>query len=116
MKSRITAITYILLLTVSLLMAGSLTQESSTEPYYPAEMTDPALRDEVFRILDSKCNTCHRRQNPFMVFKPGNMERRARKIYRMVFVEKRMPKGNEVKLTAREYESLENWLKTQQIL
>lgn len=71
------------------------------------------LRSKAFKILDSKCNICHRKQNPFMVFSLKNMEKRAGKIYTQVYVKKRMPKGKEIKLTQGEYSVLENWLNTQ---
>lgn len=76
---------------------------------------DDQLKKEALEILNAKCNGCHRDQNPLMVFKEKNMSRRARKIYRTVFVEKRMPKGNEIRLTRAEYNQLEKWLKTQKI-
>jgi uncharacterized membrane protein len=71
------------------------------------------LKEEAFRILDTKCNGCHRKQNPFMIFSEKNMSKRAKKIYRMVFIERRMPKGNEVQLTQSEYNVLNRWLKTE---
>lgn len=70
------------------------------------------LKEQAFSILDAKCNVCHRKQNPFMVFKLGNMDKRAERIYRAVFVQKRMPKGDDIRLTAEEYATLEQWLKT----
>lgn len=73
------------------------------------------LKRDVFEILEAKCNTCHQKQNPFMVFKLKNMERRADKIYKMVFKERKMPKGNDVQLTRREYSMLEKWLITQEL-
>lgn len=76
---------------------------------------DGKLKEVAFQILDTKCNACHRKQNPFMVFSEKNMVKRAPKIYKMVFVERRMPKGDEIKLTSEEYTTLEKWLFTQQI-
>ena len=85
---------------------------NSKESYIPIIKSNPALKLEVFEILNSKCNVCHRWQNPFMVFKLKNMENRAKKINRMVFIERRMPKGNKIKLTSEEYTRLKNWLST----
>ena len=72
------------------------------------------LNDEVKRqalaILETKCNVCHRKKNPFMIFKDQNMDKRAAKIYRMVFQEQKMPKGNEIKLTSGEYDTLKEWI------
>lgn len=66
----------------------------------------------AFKILENKCNVCHKKRNPFMIFKLKNMDKRAKKIYKQVFVKKRMPKGDEIKLTVEEYKVLEEWLKT----
>ena len=73
------------------------------------------LKKEALKILKAKCNVCHRKQNPFMLFNRRNMVRRAPKIYKMVFVDRRMPKGNQIRLTKEEYENLEKWLLTQNI-
>ena len=78
-------------------------------------ISNDQLKKAAFEILDTKCNICHRKQNPFMVFKEKNMTKRAKKIYQMVFIERRMPKGNETRLTNEEYHKLEKWLKTQEI-
>ena len=40
------------------------------------------------------------------------MDRHAKKIYKQVFVYRRMPKGDSVKLTDEEYQTLKNWLKS----
>ncbi len=69
-----------------------------------------SLKQEMFKILEAKCNSCHRKQNPFMVFSLKNMERRAAKIHEQVFVTKRMPKGNQVILNKHEYSLLTAWL------
>ncbi len=68
------------------------------------------VKKQALKILQLKCNVCHKKQNPFMVFKEKNMEKRAPKINQMVFVERRMPKGNEIKLSKDEYTQLKNWL------
>ncbi|MBL4709511.1 MAG: hypothetical protein JKY48_13835 [Flavobacteriales bacterium] len=70
------------------------------------------LKTEAFEVLNAKCNICHRKQNPFKIFSLKNMERHAPKIYKQVFIKKRMPKGNKIKLTKLEYEKLKNWLNT----
>ena len=73
------------------------------------------LKLDAFKILDAKCNVCHRKKNPFMVFSLKNMEKRSSKIHKQVFVKRRMPKGNDIQLTADEYGTLKNWLLTQNI-
>ncbi len=73
---------------------------------------DPEIKKEAFEILKSKCNVCHKRKNPFKIFSLKNMDRHAKKIYKQVFVYRRMPKGDSVKLTDEEYQTLKNWLKS----
>jgi len=71
------------------------------------------LKRAAFEILSTKCNVCHKKQNPFLVFSIKNMERRASRIYQQVFVKRRMPKGDNTQLTVEEYATLEQWLSTQ---
>ncbi|MEL6592899.1 MAG: hypothetical protein AAFP02_13295 [Bacteroidota bacterium] len=78
-------------------------------------VVDDRLKQEALAILQAKCNVCHRKQNPFMVFKENNISKRAKNIYRMVFIEQKMPKGNEIKLTNEESITLKKWLLTQNI-
>lgn len=73
------------------------------------------LKKEVFDILNTKCNTCHRKQNPFKVFSLKNMDKHAPKIHQQVFIKRRMPKGDKIKLTDQEYQSLQQWLQSQNI-
>ena len=70
------------------------------------------VKKEAFEILKNKCNVCHRKQNPFKIFSLKNMDKNASKIYQQVFVKRRMPKGDNIKLTNQEYQTLENWLNT----
>ena len=92
-----------------LLLAGMAVLPAFNLPSTP--VADP-LKEEVLSILDTKCNVCHRRQNPFMVFKQNNIEKRADRIYRAVFVQRRMPKGDDIQLSSEEYATLEQWLKS----
>ncbi|MEM1358592.1 MAG: hypothetical protein AAGF89_10345 [Bacteroidota bacterium] len=70
------------------------------------------LREAAYRVLATKCNSCHRKRNPFMVFKPKNMDRRATRIYRAVYLQKRMPKAGGAPLTQAESDTLRQWLET----
>jgi len=89
------------------------TAEQRIEEVINLELTDTIdLKKQVFHILDLKCNACHRKQNPFRVFSLKNMERHAARIYKQVFVLRRMPKGNGIILTEQEYQTLKRWLKT----
>ncbi|MBC9912991.1 hypothetical protein [Chitinophaga varians] len=67
-------------------------------------------KGKALLVLQTKCNICHVRNNPFRIFKERNMERNAKDIYKQVFVKGRMPLGNEVKLTEDERETLKKWL------
>lgn len=80
---------------------------NATQPYHND------LKKAAFKVLDVKCNVCHRKRNPFMVFSERNMERRAGKIYTKVFIEGSMPKPEGQALTADEKSTLKKWLLTQ---
>ena len=79
---------------------------------YKETINDDSIKTKALKILENKCNVCHKKRNPFMIFKLKNMDRRAKKIYKQVFVKKRMPKGDEIKLTVEEYNTLETWINT----
>ncbi len=115
MKKQILPILLLGCLTAAfLLLSGFNGQEKGTSYARMKNSSDP-LKKAAFEILDEKCNVCHRKKNPFMVFNSKNMSKRAPKIYQMVFVERKMPKGDDVRLTAEEYSKLEKWLFTQNI-
>ena len=84
--------------------------QTLNDPLLPGH--EASLQQKAFKILETKCNSCHRRQNPFMVFKEKNLTKRAAKIYVQVFVKKRMPKAEGEPLTSSEYELLRAWLAT----
>lgn len=69
----------------------------------------------AFNILKAKCNGCHVRQNSTKVFTTTNMNSLAQNIHEQVFIRKRMPRGNRVRLTEAEYNILRSWLMTQNI-
>ncbi len=73
------------------------------------------LQEEAFEILRTKCNVCHKKQNPFKIFSLKNMDKNAPKIYKQVFILRRMPKGDRSQITDKEYETLQNWLKSKNI-
>ena len=75
-------------------------------------INNDSTKTKALKILQNKCNVCHKKRNPFMIFKQKNMDRRAKRIYKQVFVKKRMPKGNEIILTKEEYNTLETWINT----
>lgn len=73
------------------------------------------LKQEALGILQRKCNVCHLKKNRRRVFHIYNMSDLAPRIYRQVFVKKRMPKGREIRLTEKEYDILKKWLKAEKI-
>ncbi len=84
-----------------------------TSPALQTPTEVPTLKTDAFNILNTKCNSCHKRQNPFMVFTLKNMEKRAPKIYKQVFVLQRMPKNNATQLSEQQYATLKEWINTQ---
>ena len=70
------------------------------------------IKLKAFKVLQSKCNTCHETGNPSRVFTLDNMDTMASKINRQVFIFKRMPKGRDQrkKMTPEEMAALKNWL------
>ena len=73
------------------------------------------IKEEALVILKSKCNYCHVKQNPFKVFTMKNMDRLALKIEEQVFVLKRMPKSESVKLSSQELETIKKWIDSTKI-
>lgn len=69
-------------------------------------------KEQAYTVLKNTCNKCHVKQNPFKVFTLRNMDRFAPQIERQVFILQRMPKGDEVKLTVKEKETLQRWINT----
>jgi len=77
----------------------------------PAKMKDESeVRQLAYHVLVQKCNVCHRTENPDKVFTIENMDGFSTKIKRQVFVWKRMPKGNEIKLTDIERQEIKTWI------
>jgi uncharacterized membrane protein len=116
-KIHITVLISWLLLLLTILFSSFIAPPSPKAPAFgtlPANIA-PDLKAEVFQLLDTKCNVCHRKKNPFRVFTLKNMERNARRIHQQVFVYKRMPKGSTIKLTDADYQLLKQWLNTQNL-
>lgn len=63
------------------------------------------VHQRALEVLEQRCNTCHRRQNPFKIFKVKNLEKYAPLIYQQVFELKRMPKDGS-KLSESEQKAL----------
>ncbi|NQZ77724.1 MAG: hypothetical protein HRT61_16715 [Ekhidna sp.] len=116
MKARLNTIVWLGAITVLILFSSFDTPgEATKQNQMKISVADNTLKKQALKILETKCNVCHRKQNPLMVFKEKNMSKRAKKIYKMVFKERKMPKGNDIRLTNEEYITLEKWLFTQEI-
>jgi uncharacterized membrane protein len=78
--------------------------------FYNSSYLSKNPNEKAFQILDYKCNVCHRKRNKRRVFTSENMDTWAHDIYKQVFVKKRMPKGDKIKLTTNEYQELLTWI------
>lgn len=72
---------------------------------------EDSIQIKALNVLEKRCNICHRKKNPFRVFKEKNMNKNAEKIYKQVFVLKRMPKDGS-KLSQSESDALIRWLES----
>jgi len=113
-KILITQLSFGLLLSYLFLFSAFKPSEESIDStgVFVTKPFERDLKKEAFEILRSKCNICHKKKNPFKIFSLKNMDRHAPKIYQQVFVKRRMPKGNKIKLTGQEYQTLKQWLKS----
>ena len=113
-----------MMVTITKLIIGIITTllASSTNGYEPIKGQDEltavytanySVKDTkgtAFQILDNKCNVCHQKRNKRRVFTLENMNPWANDIYKQVFIKKRMPKGNKIKLNTKEYQELLTWI------
>jgi uncharacterized membrane protein len=97
----------LIILAVASVLAGAPTRAQT-----PVSAVDIAVKDSALKVLNEKCNICHRRQNPRKVFTDANMDKLAPDIYKQVFVKKRMPRGNTISLTEADQKALTDWLRT----
>lgn len=72
--------------------------------------TELLLEQSALVVLESKCNICHKKRNPNLVFTKDNMEKYFRSINIQVFVWERMPQGNEIVLTESDKKDLKAWI------
>ena len=99
----------ILILTAVVLLFANAKLAEKTEVTEPIVL-DASGKEMAFQVLETRCNSCHRIQNPRRVFTLDNMDPYAPKIYKQVFEKQRMPKGKNNKLTQAESQTLRNWL------
>ena len=112
----------VILITTGLILASASLSSANRAVNQPGKLdniskinTEDDLKAAAFEILKNKCNVCHKKQNPFKIFSLKNMDKHAAKINQQVFVYKRMPKGNTIKLTEEESSTLKKWLKSQNL-
>lgn len=96
---------------ISVKVLAKPTEEYQIEiPETPDKGPSEDLKQQAFSVLKNKCNTCHVKKNPFMIFTEKNMTKRAPRIKKQVFELNRMPKKNGVPLTQEEYITLKTWI------
>jgi len=85
--------------------------QTADEPQAVEQLATPDdVNARALEVLQTKCNVCHVKQNPRKVFTRQNMSGFAPKIYKQVFIKKRMPRGKKIKLTDEEYQILSSWI------
>jgi len=100
---------FLIFLTLAILSiseVGSLEASNSLNPF----AKDNPIKEQAFRILEAKCNVCHKKKNKRRIFTYENMDGYRKRIDKQVFKWKRMPKGRDIKLTAEEYAQLKTWI------
>jgi uncharacterized membrane protein len=114
-KVKITWLSFLVFTCLGLMLQSFSSSSDDSFSEESKSQSDPVhLKKEALTVLETKCNVCHRKQNPFRVFKEKNMERFASKIHEQVFIKKRMPKAGQ-SLTDKESKTLKTWLLTQNI-
>ena len=90
-------------------MAFSVASKKASVDAEMAQTPDPKLKAKALVVLQNKCNKCHEEKNKSVIFTKDNMNAKSKKIYKMVFVKKKMPK-DDVTLTTNERKDLQLWL------
>lgn len=102
---------YITALAIWIITGGTFASSKMPVEQVNAHRQEPEYA--ALKVLQIKCNVCHRRQNPFRVFTAENMNKNAPNIYEQVFVKKSMPKVGALPLTAAEQAALKKWLEAE---
>ena len=84
-------------------------ETNSKTGFYVSAPSNASLKAKALIVLQNKCNVCHLEENKSVIFTELTMMHKARKIHKMVFVKKKMPK-DDVVLTAQESKDLRLWL------
>jgi uncharacterized membrane protein len=99
---------HLLLILIMLLTNWNAEINSSTciELIYQKE----ELKNEVYFILNTKCNFCHAQKKNKVIFTLENMNSLSTSIELQVLINKKMPKGRKNKLTLAEEAKLKSWI------
>jgi len=89
---------------------ATLVLSSTTTSKAPASDDD---KKAALKVLELKCNSCHKDENRTKVFTFENMDAQAENIYKQVFIKRKMPKRKAPQLTDTEKSTLMAWLETQ---
>lgn len=114
-KKQLTVLWSGVLIALIILLTSLRPRPEKAIDYQSLSARNDSLQQVTYGILDAKCNVCHRKKNPFMVFNQKKMVKQAKRIYKAVFIAQRMPKGDKIRLTNEEYATLKKWLSTQKI-
>ncbi len=68
------------------------------------------VKNQAFKVLQTKCNLCHSTKKRVDVFTFQNMDSLATDINQQVFIKRKMPKGRKFNLTAVEEQALKDWI------
>ena len=105
-----------------LVVLGAATLAYATAPPSADEASDaePVAFEEVFGIVQQRCNSCHAAKptddvwkqapNGVMFDRPSQIAGMAAKIMQRVVVSKNMPLGNKTGITEEEREKIKNWI------
>lgn len=74
------------------------------------EQSPEEIKLKAFKILQTKCNDCHKLEGRKEIFTFENMDAYATKINKQVFIKRKMPKGDLYNLTETEELRLKDWL------
>lgn len=88
-----------------LIFIGNFLSAPAQAGYLGPTQTPNPIYTKALEVLENRCNTCHKKHNPFKIFKAKNLEKYAPLIYQQVFEYKRMPKDGS-KLSTSEQEAL----------
>ena len=76
----------------------------------PSGYIDDSVKGLALTVLETKCNSCHKKRNSFRILTLANMDQNVKKINKQVFVLGKMPKKEGEALTDTEKDILAKWI------